>query len=276
MAGATPDVPRGDRRRGGVQPRTEHRRAARVAARADLPPGALEVVLVDDGSDGRHRASGWSPRRAAHLPASCAHPELRLARAPAQRRPGHGPRGEFVFFADHDDEFFPESLSRWCPWPGENDADIVVGKVVRTLGGPPRTGRWRTVTCRSPTRPATCCPPAPCTSSTGGRPAARPGAPGSRRAGCGWRTTSVFTAQVLPHARVVSVLASYPCYRWIHRPDGTNSSDMVVEPDVYWGSTPGSCGRSSARRGRDAWSTRRAATRPCSASPGSRCETFRR
>jgi hypothetical protein len=44
----------------------------------------------------------------------------------------------------------------------------------------------------------------------------------------------VFTAQVLPHARGVSVLASYPCYRWIHRPDGTNSSDMVVDPGVYW------------------------------------------
>jgi glycosyltransferase involved in cell wall biosynthesis len=195
-----------------------------------LPPGALEVVLVDDGgTDGTlERLQELASTR----------PYLVVQSIPNSGWPGRprnvgldAARGEFVFFADHDDEFFPESLSRMVSMARDNDADIVVGKVVRT-GRP--TPYW---------------------------PLARRDVPVADPAGevMSSRTVHklyrrqwlldlgarfpegrvrledhVFTAQVLPHARVVSVLASYPCYRWIHRPDGTNSSDMAVDPRVYW------------------------------------------
>ena len=43
-----------------------------------------------------------------------------------------------------------------------------------------------------------------------------------------------FMGQVLARNPVVSVLASYPCYRWIHRNDGTNSSASAVDLDRYF------------------------------------------
>ena len=44
-----------------------------------------------------------------------------------------------------------------------------------------------------------------------------------------------FMGQALPRARVVSVLADYPCYRWIHRSDGSNNSSGKVSQAIYWG-----------------------------------------
>ena len=44
-----------------------------------------------------------------------------------------------------------------------------------------------------------------------------------------------FMGQAIPRAQVISVLADYPCYRWIHRSDGTNSSTATVKQSVYWG-----------------------------------------
>src|SRR6185437_1116411 len=47
--------------------------------------------------------------------------------------------------------------------------------------------------------------------------------------------------QALPRARVVSVLADYPVYKWIHRNDGTNTSSTrtgaktaKMPPKEYW------------------------------------------
>ncbi|WP_163695610.1 MULTISPECIES: hypothetical protein, partial [Mumia] len=44
-----------------------------------------------------------------------------------------------------------------------------------------------------------------------------------------------FMGQVFACAPVASVLASYPCYRWVRRRDGTNNSSKAVDPDWYWG-----------------------------------------
>lgn len=195
-----------------------------------LGPGRLEVVLVDDGStDGTlQRLESLATTR----------PYLVVRSIPNSGWPGRPrnvgldvARGEFVFFADHDDEFFPESLARMVSMARQHRSDIVYGKVVRT-GRP--TPYW---------------------------PLARHDVAEADPAGDVLSSRTVhklyrrqwlldlgarflegrvrledhtFTAQVLPHARVVSVLASYPCYRWIHRPDGTNSSETPVEPDVYW------------------------------------------
>ena len=44
-----------------------------------------------------------------------------------------------------------------------------------------------------------------------------------------------FMGQALPRADTISVLADYPCYRWIHRTDGSNNSNSSVSQAVYWG-----------------------------------------
>ena len=195
-----------------------------------LPPGALEVVLVDDGStDGtldrlQRVAQVW--------------PYLVVRSIPNSGWPGRPrnigldtARGEYVFFADHDDEFFPEALSRMVSMAWQNRADIVVGKVVRT-GRP--TPYWplahRDLPVADPAGEVL-------TSRTVHKLYRRQWLLdlGARFPEGRVRLEDhAFTAQVLPHARCVSVLASYPCYRWIHRPDGTNSSDLAVDPGVYW------------------------------------------
>jgi glycosyltransferase involved in cell wall biosynthesis len=195
-----------------------------------LPEGALEVVLVDDGStDGtREHLEGLATTR----------PYLVVRSIPNSGWPGRprnvgldAARGEFVFFADHDDEFFPESLARMVSMGRENRSDIVYGKIVRTGRPTPYWGLAHHDVADA--------------DLTGDVLTSRTVHKLYRRQwllDLGARFPEgrvrledhVFMAQVLPHARTVSVLASYPCYRWIHRPDGTNSSDMVVDPDVYW------------------------------------------
>lgn len=195
-----------------------------------LPAGALEVVLVDDGStDGtRERLEALAVEQ----------PSLVVRSIPNSGWPGRprnvgldAARGDYVFFADHDDEFFPDALSRMVSMARENGSDIVAGKIVRT-GRP--TPYWalarRDVPNADPAGDVL-------TSRTVHKLYRRQWLLdlGARFPEGRVRLEDhVFTAQVLPHARVVSVLASYPCYRWIHRPDGTNSSDIVVDPDVYW------------------------------------------
>lgn len=198
--------------------------------RQSLPDGALEVVLVDDGStDGTlQRLQSLATTR----------PYLVVRSIPNSGWPGR-PRnvgldeahGEFVFFADHDDEFFPESLQRMVSMARENSSDIVYGKIVRTGRATPYWGlARRDVPDADPTGEVL-------TSRTVHKLYRRQWLLdlGARFAEGRVRLEDhVFMAQVLPHARKVSVLASYPCYRWIHRPDGTNSSDMVVDPNTYW------------------------------------------
>ena len=76
-----------------------------------LPPDEFEVVFVDDGS------TDDTPQR---LERACAlHPHMRMTTIPNSGWPGR-PRnvgtdlaqGEYVFYADNDDEFYPESLER--------------------------------------------------------------------------------------------------------------------------------------------------------------------
>jgi hypothetical protein len=198
--------------------------------RQSLPDGALEVVLVDDGStDGTlERLQSLATTR----------PYLVVRSIPNSGWPGRPrnigldeARGEFVFFADHDDEFFPESLQRMVSMARQNSSDVVYGKVVRTGRATPYWGLARR--------------DVPHADLAGEVLSSRTVHKLYRRQwllDLGARFTEgrvrledhVFMAQVLPHARNVSVLASYPCYRWIHRPDGTNSSDMVVDPNTYW------------------------------------------
>ncbi|WP_345715786.1 glycosyltransferase family 2 protein [Angustibacter luteus] len=198
--------------------------------RQTMPATNFEVVLVDDGStddtlDRLRSAAADRPHLHVESIANSGWPgrprNVGLSRA----------QGDYVFFADHDDEFYPRALERMHATAVANDADVVYGKLVRT-GRP--TPYWPIAT----------------------RDVAVADLAGdvllSRTVHKLYRRAFLeahdirflegrvrledhhFMAQVLPRARVISVLASEPCYRWIHRSDGTNTSDTKVDPEVYW------------------------------------------
>ncbi|WP_162248029.1 glycosyltransferase family 2 protein [Angustibacter sp. Root456] len=192
-----------------------------------LGEGELEVVLVDDGSSddtpallqelARTRAdvhvhtienSGWPGRPR----------NVGLAHA----------QGDYVFFADHDDEFFPDALGRMHAMATADRADVVYGKVVR-VGA--RTPYWRLAR-----------------RDVHGADLVDDHLLDSRSTHKLYRRQFLldhgvrflegkvrledhhFMGQVLSHSPRVSVLASQPCYRWIHRSDGTNTS--ARRPDL--------------------------------------------
>ena len=92
---------------------------------------SLELVLVDDGStDGTgERVEGLA----------AVEPWVVARRIPNSGWPSRPrnvgltlARGEFVLIMDHDDELFPEALGRMAAAAGRDAADVVVGKEVRS------------------------------------------------------------------------------------------------------------------------------------------------
>jgi hypothetical protein len=189
------------------------------------------VVFVDDGSTDEtpERLSTFAARR----------PNVTVTTIPNSGWPGR-PRnvgtdlatGEYVFYADHDDELFPEALERMHDLATANGTDIVYGKVV-TLGMP--TPFWplarRTI---------------------GQADLVADGLLLNRMVHKLYRRQfllehgirfaegpvrledHMFMAQAMPLAKVISVLADYPCYRWVVRNDGTNNSADQVDFPGYW------------------------------------------
>ena len=102
----------------------------RSLARQTMPATDFEVVFVDDGS-----TDGTSERLVA-LAAGATNMTVR--RIPNSGWPGR-PRnigidaavGDYVFFADHDDELGPEALERMHAFAVANGSDVVVGRAVR-------------------------------------------------------------------------------------------------------------------------------------------------
>jgi poly(ribitol-phosphate) beta-N-acetylglucosaminyltransferase len=99
-------------------------------ARQTMPAADFEVVFVDDGS------TDATPARLATVAAAATN--VRVLRIPNSGWPGR-PRnlgldeavGDYVFFADHDDELGPEALERMHAFAVANDSDVVVGREVR-------------------------------------------------------------------------------------------------------------------------------------------------
>lgn len=197
-----------------------------------LPAAEYEVVFVDDGStDG----TGDRLREVVRD-----NPNMRLTTIPNSGWPGR-PRnvgtdlaeGEYVFYSDNDDELYPEALERMYDLGIANGSDIVFSKVVR-VGRPGDPPVLRNI---------------------GKGDLLGDGLLRSRTVHKLYRKAFLaehdirflegrvrledhhFMAQAMPRAGVVSVLADYPCYRWIHRDDGTNSSSSLtaMPTERYWG-----------------------------------------
>ena len=198
-----------------------------------LSPERFEVVVVDDGSTD----DTWTQLQ----DAATRMPNLRVERIPNSGWPGRPrnvgtdlARGRYVFYSDHDDELFPEALERMVELADRAHADVVVGKEVRsgarTIGAEAfladreradlfdddvlailtphklfRTAFLREQGIRFPE--------------------------GRRRL-----EDHVLLAEVYTRTDRVAVLASYPCYRWIIYPDGSNNSDDLGDLGVYFSS----------------------------------------
>ncbi|WP_194846516.1 glycosyltransferase family 2 protein [Mumia zhuanghuii] len=198
-----------------------------------LSPTRFEVVVVDDGSTD----DTWTRLQEA----ATQMPNLRIERIPNSGWPGRPrnvgtdlARGRYVFYSDHDDELFPEALERMVELADRAEADVVVGKEVRsgarTIGAEAfladreradlfdddvlailtphklfRTAFLREQGIRFPE--------------------------GRRRL-----EDHVLLAEVYTRTDRVAVLASYPCYRWIIYPDGSNNSDDLGDLGVYFSS----------------------------------------
>ncbi|MEO5608810.1 MAG: glycosyltransferase family 2 protein, partial [Ornithinibacter sp.] len=196
-----------------------------------LAADEFEVLFIDDGS------TDGTGERLAEVVAGI--PTWSVTRIPNSGWPGR-PRnvgtdlatGDYVFFADHDDEFLPEALERMYALGRDNGSDIVYPKLVRVGRTTPY---WSLAQ-------QTLAVADPLGDVLGSRTVHKM----YRRQflkDCGARFPEGpvrledhnFSSQVLSHARVISVVADYPCYKWIHRSDGSNNSEAASEAHTYWG-----------------------------------------
>jgi glycosyltransferase involved in cell wall biosynthesis len=102
-----------------------------------LPHDQYELIFVDDGS------TDGTGRRLDELAAM--HPNVRVEHIPNSGWPGKPrnvgldlARGEFVYFVDNDDRIARDALERLYRTALQEDADIVIGKVVGVGRGVPR------------------------------------------------------------------------------------------------------------------------------------------
>jgi len=200
--------------------------------RQTMPREDFEVILVDDGStDGsgarldelagtyghfvvRHQEnSGW-PGKPRNVGTDLA-------------------RGEFVFFADQDDELGPEALERMYRFASANESEILLPKVAGTMIG------------ANPVFPANV---KRCSYRDAADILIKTSTPhklfrrsfliehqlrfpeGKRRL-----EDALFMVQAYLRARNISILADYPCYYWQRRDDDRNNSKGAPDLFLYYG-----------------------------------------
>lgn len=192
----------------------------------------FEVVFVDDGS------TDGTPQRLHEVART--RPNVTVTTIPNSGWPGRPrnvgtdlARGKYVFYADHDDEFFPRSLQAMLTMAEANASDVVFGKVVRVGGNTPY---WELSK-----------------ADKGHADLVDDHLMVSRSTHKLYRREFLvdhgirflegrvrledhhFMGQVLARRPEVAIIASEPCYRWIHRNNGSNSSSQAVDLDVYFG-----------------------------------------
>ncbi len=195
-----------------------------------LAADEFEVLLVDDGSTDDTLALARE--------LAAARPNVVVETIPNSGWPGRPrnvgidlARGDYVFFADHDDRFGPRALERLYDFAAANGSDIVYGKIVRLGRSTPYWSVWaQDVGIADIAKLGT-------VSRTVHKLYRRQFliehelrfAEGKVRV-----EDHLFMAAALPRAGVVSILASEPCYWWIHRKSDTHISEAAVDPSVYW------------------------------------------
>ncbi|MFW6719898.1 glycosyltransferase family 2 protein [Streptomyces sp. MAR4 CNY-716] len=190
-----------------------------------LPPEAVEVVAVDDGSTDGTGAELDRFARAHPGRVRVVHQENSGGPAAPRNAGIELARGRYVFFLDADDYLGPEALQRMAAMADENGSDVVVGKLVGVGGRKPPTSMFKR--------------DQPDADLYGSRVfwvlnpmklvrrelIERHGLrfPEDVRTG----EDQVFVTKVYLHAAKISVLASYDCVYYVLRDDGGNLTTTV-------------------------------------------------
>lgn len=196
-----------------------------------LPVDQVELILVDDGS------RDDTPARLDALAA--AHPHIRVRHEPGSGWAGR-PRnvgiematGRYIQFVDQDDRLGPEALERSAAMADANGTDIVIGKVTSDFRGVPHGLFTRD-------RERDTVWTAPLIDSLTPHKLFRRSflmehgirfPEGRRRL-----EDQLFMVRAYFAGATASVLASYPCYFYLQRPDGTNAGSATIDPAGYYG-----------------------------------------
>lgn len=194
-----------------------------------LGPERFEVIYVDDGSN-----DGRTPAMIDGIVAQT--PNARVFHEPPSGSPGRprniglaNARGEYVFFADHDDWFDPQALERLCDCARRNGSDVVIGKVVGHGRRIPIPRIFRESRADLPIAEAMI-------SLTPHKLFRREFLlehqirfpEGKRRL-----EDHHFVTHAYLHAGTISVYADRVCYHHAHPGDGGNFSQSAADPDVY-------------------------------------------
>jgi glycosyltransferase involved in cell wall biosynthesis len=197
-----------------------------------LPSDEYEVIFVDDGS------TDDTPARLDEL--AEAHENVAVFHIPNSGWPGRprnvgmdNARGEFVYFVDNDDWLGNEALERMYNRALEDDADIVIGKVVGRGKKVPR-GVFRRnrkdLSMEKATAPLGLLSPHKLFRKSMLEEHGIRFPEGRRRL-----EDHVFVVHAYFHAKRVSVLADYACYYWVLRGDRSNASARRWDPEGYYG-----------------------------------------
>ncbi len=196
-----------------------------------LPDDEYELVFVDDGS------SDGTFERLRRLASARSH--MVVDRIPNSGWPGRPrnvgtalARGEYVFYADHDDYFFPEALERMYDFAVRHDLDVVHPKeVVKGWSRPgwvafrhhlPHVEQLDQVVLQCIT-PHKLYRRSFLLEQDVAFPEGRVRLEDFNLNGQAWARTDA-----------IGVLADYPCYQWIIHED--NSHKASYDYDVYWSS----------------------------------------
>ncbi|MCA1569156.1 MAG: glycosyltransferase family 2 protein [Chloroflexi bacterium] len=198
--------------------------------RQSLPDTEYEAIFVDDGS------TDGTGVRLDELAAQ--HDNITSLHIPNSGWPGR-PRnvgidaavGKYVYFVDNDDWLGDEALERLYECAEKNAADVVVGKEVGHGKGVPRHLFRRNID----------------DAVLGVAPLLDLLTPhklfrrsfldehrirfpeGRRRL-----EDHVFVMKAFFKASRISILADYPCYHWLLRPDASNATDRYADPRGYY------------------------------------------
>ena len=197
-----------------------------------LPPQEFEVLFCDDGSG--------EPTRARLAAVTAGRPNWRVLSLEHSGWPGRprnagidAARGRYLFFADHDDALGAEALERLCDRADALGSDVVVGHLV---------GVGRTLPLGTFARDVD-------RAVLGVDPLLDLLTPHKlfrtafvREHGIRFPEGRVrledhlFVMRAYFAARVISILAGYPCYYWAVRHDRPSASAGLIDPGPYYAS----------------------------------------